>query len=225
MTVHVDIDPAVSGLRVGLVEARDLTITPSDDQLAQLCRTWVGQVIRDGPEGGDARREAVRRLLRRGGFKPSGRNKPAQEYLLRAAHENAWPAISNAVDVLNGVSLRSGLPISLLSLTRVGTRLLIRYGRPGEQYVFNPSGQALNVEGLICVCQHRGDGATEPVGSPVKDSQYGKVMPEDAHLLACLFAPQESVTAEVLTVWCNELSHGLRQWCRAQDVRVAVVPP
>src|SRR4051794_32845516 len=33
----------------------------------------------------DAVRETVRALLRQGGFKPTGRSKPASEYLIRAA--------------------------------------------------------------------------------------------------------------------------------------------
>jgi hypothetical protein len=36
----------------------------------------------------DAVREAVRALLRHGGFKPTGRSKPASEYLLKAVREN-----------------------------------------------------------------------------------------------------------------------------------------
>ena len=99
----------------------------------QHCPAEVEAVVASGPEGGDDRRQAVRRLLRQGGFKPSGRNKPAQEYLLRAAGpDGEWPAIYNAVDILNVVSLRSGLPISLIALNRLQAPFVIRYGRPGN---------------------------------------------------------------------------------------------
>ena len=45
----------------------------------------------------DAVRAAVRELLRSGGFKPTGRSKPASEYLLKAAAEGL-ASINAAVD-------------------------------------------------------------------------------------------------------------------------------
>src|SRR5262245_6392507 len=56
----------------------------------------------------DAVREAVRVLLRQGGFKPTGRSKPASEYLLKAAREGTLSSINLAVDACNVVSLHSG---------------------------------------------------------------------------------------------------------------------
>ena len=38
-------------------------------------------------------REAVRALLRHGGFKPAGRSKPAAEYLVKAAKERRWDEV------------------------------------------------------------------------------------------------------------------------------------
>src|SRR6266550_3991359 len=55
----------------------------------------------------DTVREAVRALLRHGGFKPTGRSKPASEYLIKAAREGLRP-INLAVDACNAVSLHSG---------------------------------------------------------------------------------------------------------------------
>jgi len=103
----------------------------------------------------------VRGLLRRGGFKPSGRNKPASEYLAQAAREGRFPRINNLVDVNNLISLESGLPISLLDLAAVGERAEIRYGAPGEKYVFNSGGQEIELAGLICVLLN--DSETVPV--------------------------------------------------------------
>src|SRR3954468_5867212 len=59
----------------------------------------------------DAVRAAVRDLLRHGGFKPTGRSKPASEYLLRAVGDGQLAPINLAVDVCNAVSLHSGLPV------------------------------------------------------------------------------------------------------------------
>jgi len=66
----------------------------------------------------DTVREAVRALLRQGGFKPTGRSKPASEYLLKAVRENLLSSINVAVDACNIVSLHSGLPISVVDLDR-----------------------------------------------------------------------------------------------------------
>src|SRR6188768_3883643 len=55
----------------------------------------------------DAVRESVRALLRHGGYKPTGRGKPASEYLVRAAAEGKLAAINPAVDACNVASLHS----------------------------------------------------------------------------------------------------------------------
>src|SRR5262249_4837185 len=62
----------------------------------------------------DQVRETIRRLLRNGGFKPTGRSKPASEYLLKAADEGRLGPINVAVDVCNAISMHSGLPISVV---------------------------------------------------------------------------------------------------------------
>jgi DNA/RNA-binding domain of Phe-tRNA-synthetase-like protein len=117
----------------------------------------------------EAVKTQVRDLLRHGGFKPSGRSKPASEYLGAAVAEGRFPAINAAVDACNVVSLHSGLPISLVDLDRVDGALVIRIAPPGTTYVFNPSGQVIDTSGLICLYDAQG-----PTGTPVKDAQRTK---------------------------------------------------
>jgi DNA/RNA-binding domain of Phe-tRNA-synthetase-like protein len=215
MRLAWNIDPAVVDLAVGLVHASDITIAPADTTLVDYCQACVAQVRTAEPEGGEERRQAVRKMLRAGGFKPSGRNKPAQEYLLRTAREEQqWPVILNAVDVLNATSLRSGLPISLLALERAGHSLLVRYGQPGEKFVFNQSGQELDLEGLITICRCDGQ-RTTPLGTPVKDSLIAKVVPGDRQVIACMYAPRSVVPPAVLARWSEELASGFQRWCAA----------
>ncbi len=217
------IDARVKDLLVGLVEAGGMRIAASPPELVAYCSQSVRLAVQEGPEGADERRQAVRQLLRWGGFKPSGRSKPAQEYLWRVAQEpDQWPAIFNAVDLLNVVSLRSGLPISLLAIGRIGIPLLVRYGAAGESFVFNQAGQQLDLTGLLCVCRHEGD-HSQPLGTPVKDSQLAKVTSSDAHVLACIFAPRSSVSSGILEKWVSELADGFRQWCQPQFVRTNLV--
>jgi DNA/RNA-binding domain of Phe-tRNA-synthetase-like protein len=117
----------------------------------------------------DAVKQAVRDLLRHGGFKPSGRSKPASEYLVGAVAEGRFPRINAGVDICNVVSLHSGLPISLVDLDRIEGALTLQIAPPGTTYVFNPSGQTIDVSGLICLYDAQG-----PTGTPVKDAQRTK---------------------------------------------------
>lgn len=111
-------------------------------------------------------RAAVRDLLRHGGFKPSGRNKPASEYLARG---DALPAINLAVDAGNAVSRASGLPISVVDADRLAPPLSIAIAPPGTTYPFNPSGQVFDASGLVCLFDAGGVS-----GTPVKDAQRTK---------------------------------------------------
>ena len=214
----------IPGLRVGWVAAENAVIRPAGADLRQACEAAAEAARASGLAGGEPRRQAIRDLLRSGGFKPSGRSKPAQEYLLRTVLETgALPAISNAVDLINLVSLRSGLPISLVSLDRVGPHLELRFGRPGERYVFNHAGQELMLDGLLCLCAARG-GQSTPVGTPVKDSMAAKVDETDRELLACFYASEAAATCAELQDWAGELAAGFRQFCQATAVTTGLLP-
>lgn len=149
----------------------------------------------------DAVRLQVRDLLRHGGFKPSGRSKPASEYLVAAAAEGRFPAINAAVDACNVVSLHSGLPISLVDLDRVDGELSIRIAPAGTTYVFNPSGQVIDTSGLVCLYDAQG-----PTGTPVKDAQRTKTHDDTRAALSIVWgtvaAPGRTRDA---TRWYREL--------------------
>ena len=222
--VTLKIEDGIADLIVALVEAADLEISDSPIELRQCCDDACRAVVEDGLPGGDERRTAVRDLLRSGGFKPAGRNKPAQEYLLRtASQDGSLPAISNAVDLINMISLQGGLPISLVSLDRVGTTLSLRFGRPDEAFVFNQAGQKLALNGLICLCANA-DGGSEPVGSPVKDSMKAKVDTTDHHLLACIYGAQKAISLGELRDWAEQLGEGFTRFCGASGYRLTLLP-
>jgi DNA/RNA-binding domain of Phe-tRNA-synthetase-like protein len=117
----------------------------------------------------DAVRGAIRDLLRQGGFKPTGRSKPAPEYLVRAAAGGHLQAINPAVDVGNVVALHSGLPVSVVDVARLVPPLAVRLAPAGSRYVFNASGQEIDVENLLCLEDGLG-----PCANPVKDAQRTK---------------------------------------------------
>lgn len=130
----------------------------------------------------DAVRGAVRDLLRHGGYKPTGRGKPASEYLVRAVGEGALSSINLAVDACNVASLHSGLPISVVDLDRARAPLRLGLGAAASRYVFNASGQEIDVEGLLCL--HDADG---PCANAVKDSQRTKTQADTTRIAAVIW--------------------------------------
>jgi DNA/RNA-binding domain of Phe-tRNA-synthetase-like protein len=130
----------------------------------------------------DAVREAVRRLLRHGGFKPTGRSKPASEYLIKAAEEGRLTSINVAVDVCNVVSLHSGLPISVVDLDLARPPFRVEVAGPDSSYVFNASGQTMDLGGLLCLCDADG-----PCANAVKDAQRTKTGPDTRRTLSLVW--------------------------------------
>lgn len=216
------LDP-IPSFCAGIVEARGLKIQPSTATIKRYCERVTASVVQYGMVGGELRLRAIRDLLRTGGYKPAGRGKPAQEYLLRTAHKDArLPSILNAVDLINVVSLCSGLPISLLSISRLGPDFSIRYGREGESYVFNSAEQTLDLKGLICVCAES-EGISTPVGTPVKDSLRGKVTTEDTDVVAVVYGSLKTASRDEMRHWASELAQRFEQWCDASEVSQQVL--
>ena len=133
-------------------------------------------------ESNDDVRLAVRALLRHGGFKPTGRNKPASEYLIKAANDGLLSTINLAVDVCNVVSLHSGLPISVVDIDRAHEPFRVAVAPPDSQYVFNNAGQIIRLDGLLCLFDAAG-----PCGNAVKDSQRTKTGPETRRTLSLIW--------------------------------------
>lgn len=146
---------------------------------------------------------AVRDLLRHGGYKPSGRGKPASEYLAAAAAKRELPRINALVDACNVVSLHAGLPISLVDLDRIDTSapLTIRVAPPATTYVFNPSGQVIDASGLVCLHDARG-----PTATPVKDAQRTKTHDATVATLAIVWGTRALAgRADDATRWYRAL--------------------
>jgi DNA/RNA-binding domain of Phe-tRNA-synthetase-like protein len=157
----------------------------------------------DGPaplQRDESVRSSVRDLLRHSGYKPTGRGKPASEYLVRAATDGALASINAAVDVCNAVSLHSGLPVSVVDLDRARAPFHIGVAPAGASYVFNASGQEIDLTGLLCL--YDADG---PCANAVRDAQHTKTHNE--------------TRATLSVVWgCAGLEARLRdatQWYRA----------
>ncbi len=149
----------------------------------------------------DAVRDAVRALLRHGGFRPAGRSKPASEYLAKAATEGRLTSINPAVDVCNAVSLHSGLPISVVDVDRTRPPLRVAVAPAGSSYVFNSAGQEIDLGGLLCLMDADG-----PCANAVKDAQRTKTGPGTNRTLTLIWGttalPGRTAAAEA---WYREL--------------------
>ena len=134
---------------------------------------WLVALLSPGAEPpvrrDEALRVAVRDMLRQSGYKPTGRGKPASEYLVRAAEEGTLGPVNAAVDAGNAVSLHSGFPISVVDRDRAAPPFRIAVGAAGEGYVFNASGQEIDVWGLVCLYDAAG-----PCANAVKDAERTK---------------------------------------------------
>ena len=148
-------------------------------------------------------RAAIRDLLRHGGiFKPTGRSKPASEYLIKAATDG-METINLAVDACNVASLHSGLPISVVDLDLVSPPLRVELAPAGYSYVFNRSGQEIAVGGLLSLCDAAG-----PCAGPVKDSQRSKTQAGTVRTLSIVWGSVKLPgRAAATAAWYRELLH------------------
>lgn len=153
----------------------------------------------------DAVREAVRKLLRHGGYKPTGRGKPASEYLIRAVGEGALGSINAAVDACNAASLHSGLPISVVDLALAKAPFRIGVAPGGSSYVFNQGGQTIDLGGLLCLFDAEG-----PCANAVKDAQRTKTTPATTQVLVVVWGTNALPGRAAQTAkWYRELLEGV----------------
>ena len=161
----------------------------------------------------ESHRLAVRDMLRHWGHKPAGRGKPAAEYLVRAVDRGELGSINLAVDICNVISLHSNHSIALVDLERARPPFRVDRGPESAGYVFNPSGQEMSLDGLICLFDAEG-----PCGNPVKDAQRVKT--------------DDSTTRTLTVIWgvagfqdrLDRAFSWYRELLEAQDGTVREVP-
>lgn len=166
------------------------------------------------PPPGDAEKGHVRDLLRFGGYKPSGRGKPCNEYLLGVAAQGAFPAINPAVDATNVAALHGGLPISTVDADRLEPPLHVALAPTGSHYVFNAAGQTIDLGGLLCLFDAQG-----PCANAVKDAQRTKTHAGTVRGLTVVWGTTALPgRAEAVAAWLGELFERLGATVRRVDV-------
>ena len=197
-------------LALGLVRAEGVSPGPAPaalhDELDQLIED---RSARELEAAGEALRKGSRDILRNGKYKPSGRGKPANEYLMREAAKGTFPRINGPVDANNLVSLQACVPISLWDLVLAGDppQYEVRLGAEDEAYVFNSAGQTLALRDLVCGCALTDAGST-PLVTPIKDGLASKLTAETTRVGGCIYYPLSAGSREHL----EETTRALARW-------------
>jgi len=211
-------DPSLEprNVRAALVWGLSLPGCPK----TEAAPVWISSLLERVRAAGEGflppvRKTGVRGMLRYGKYKPAGRSKPSSEYLLGAALEGDFPLVNGPVDVNNAVSLEWGYPASLFDISLSGPALLLRRGKAGESYVFNFSGQIIDLEDLLCVCRAEGE-RWVPCGNPVKDAMATKIRESTRDIAAVIYAPA-SESPQDLESAASRFADLLRLECGARE--------
>ena len=187
-------------LALGVVRAEGLVTgeAPAALSLAldKLIEERTGRALEPSEE---TLRKGSRDMLRNGKYKPTGRGKPASEYLMREAGAGRFPRINGPVDANNLVSLKACVPISLWDLVLAGEPLEyeVRLGAEDESYVFNAGGQQLGLRDLVCGCALNG-GESTPLVTPIKDGLASKLTTRTTRVAGCIYYPLAAGSREHL---------------------------
>ncbi len=185
---------------IGFIHFRIGAMLTHDDGLDEMLDKFVAAREEDD-SALEKNRLASRDMLRMAKFKPTGRSKPANEYLLRTVSDEAgdgFPRINPIVDVANFFSLTNQIPLSLWDMDQVSADgYCFRYGLPDETYVFNPAGHSIALQDLVVGCALvDGHNSGQPIVNPIKDSAATKTNSESVHFGMALYVPG-SVFSEV----------------------------
>ncbi len=220
MYTHVTFDLPESNLRVGFLEAFNIKVKPSSEKYQQKISSDINEMLKPGYTYPDNMQKGIRSLLKTFGFHPSGRSRPASEYLFKdLTNRGGFNYINNIVDINNHISLKYKLPISVFDLDKSGNQLCLRVGNDTEEYVFNKEGQILTLKKLLLVAKT----GAEAIGTPVKDSQATKVFEPTNKIAFFVYSSSNITPKEEMTKILEEIGKYLQEEAGATDIATAVL--
>ena len=123
----------------------------------------------------------------------------------------ALASINAAVDACNVASRHSGLPISVVDLDRARAPFRTDLAPLDARYVFNASGQQIDLGGLLCLFDAEG-----PCANAVKDSQRTKTHAGTTRTFSIVWGTTALPgRTEATAKWYRELLH--RLGCKTLD--------
>jgi len=158
--------------------------------------------------------ETTRKAYKALGKDPARYRGSAEALLRRVVAGKGLPQVNAVVDVINLVSVESGLSIRLYDLGHVVGEIVFRAGRAGETYK-GIGKYDLNLEGLPLFAD-----AVGPHGNATSDSERTMVTNATNQVLAIIIS---FGGAEGLGRWAERISELLKQHAAAQDVNIRIV--
>jgi DNA/RNA-binding domain of Phe-tRNA-synthetase-like protein len=179
-------DDVAGRARVGLLTLTGIVVRERDPlldaEVGRLCaslRERYGQ----GPSSQLPGAEEARAFYKALGIDPT-KTRPSSESLARRVLKGETPhPVNTLVDALNLVSLREQLSFGLYDLSRLQPPVMLRRGRPGEEYEGIRKG-AVHVEGRPVLVD-----ASGPFGNPSSDSLRTSIRLETRDALVVAYAP------------------------------------
>ncbi len=207
--MHLEIGSSNPYLQTAFIHAAGCRIDRSSSELVEFINKAADSARKESYSAAcNNAKKAIRDMLRWGGFKPAGRNKPASEYIINNSITGNFPFILNAVDINNLISLLYYLPVSTIDASRTSGNFIIREGADQEGYIFNSSGQFIDIEGLITVYDNG-----VPTANCIKDSQRTKVSRNTDEIAVFLYSSKllynDQQLSGILDIYCSLLRDNL----------------
>ncbi len=211
-------------LIAGTISADNVSVGKSSPEFQQyINEKYVSNILTKNDYFNDNQKSSIRQLLKFNKFKPTGRNKPASEFIYNEIKKNnGFNFINNIVDINNVVSIKTLMPISIFDLELTSKNLEIRTGNEGESYVFNPSGQTIDLKNLICVCELH-SGKSNPICNPIKDSMKTKINDKTKNVVGVIYGSKEVVDEVLMTKHLDYFGSLLKEYADATDIEIDVL--
>ncbi len=174
----------IRDLKLGLVEATQVTVLPGDDLFEQELEglvTELKQKFQNIAPSNDGIVSATRRMYRQVGWEPT-KYRPSSEALIRRLIQGkGLYRINNVVDYGNLISARFHIPMGLYDLDHVQGDIYLDVGREGESYE-GISKPRISAGGKIILRDNKG-----VFGNPTADSKRTSITEKTNHILAIFF--------------------------------------
>jgi DNA/RNA-binding domain of Phe-tRNA-synthetase-like protein len=214
-TIPMEIRIELPRVRLGVVEASELTVSPGDGELEravdEICEAKRNEFTVEGLAEAEPIR-AVRAMFREWGIDPS-KYRPSSEALLRRVVQGkGLYRVSNVVDIGNLGSVETGWPYGCYNREKISSPIVFRKGAPGECYE-RVGKETWHLEGRPILADSEG-----PFGSPISDSTRSMITGATRSALIVIYAPIRASDAS-LNGAALRLAARLRQFAHAAAVR------
>jgi DNA/RNA-binding domain of Phe-tRNA-synthetase-like protein len=190
----MEIRAALPGVKLGVIEADGVRVTPGDEALARLMQEICDRkraefTVESLAEAQPVR--AVRAMFREWDMDPS-KYRPSSEALLRRVVQGkGLHRVSNVVDVGNLCSIASGWPFGCYDRDKIREPVVFRHGAPGEQYE-GIGKRTWHLEGRPVLADPDG-----PFGSPISDSTRSMITEAANEILMVVYAPSGAADSSI----------------------------